>query len=408
MNRLILIGNGFDLAHGLNTKYSDFINNYWEKIIDLFLNQSVDFENKELVIKNPLKDYDMSTKQFVDFQKFLQKHHSEIKFKNRFIGSISSKLSLNNWVDLEDEYYRQVKNIAKHKNPLYNDIKTLNQDFNIVKNYLIDYIKEIIPKHSFQGFDNIRKIIFSNFIFKEITETAITKYIEDISKPYISTRMIVNYANYGDNKEKEFDRIFGRGDKLIARDFLVNQDPETILDINPQNILMLNFNYTDTEKWYTKEHECFSGRIIKPEVIHIHGELNNSKNPIIFGYGDELDESYKAIENLNNNDYLENVKSIRYLETSNYKRLLQYINSDLYQVFIFGHSCGNSDRTLLNTIFEHDNCASIKVFYHQIDENSDNYSDVVRNISRNFNDKVKMRDRVVNKEFCEPLIKINN
>ena len=30
MNRLVLIGNGFDLAHGLKTSYADFINWYWE------------------------------------------------------------------------------------------------------------------------------------------------------------------------------------------------------------------------------------------------------------------------------------------------------------------------------------------------------------------------------------------
>ena len=32
MNRLVLIGNGFDLAHGLKTSYADFINwykGYW-------------------------------------------------------------------------------------------------------------------------------------------------------------------------------------------------------------------------------------------------------------------------------------------------------------------------------------------------------------------------------------------
>ena len=31
MNRIIIIGNGFDLAHGLATRYEDFINWYWEK-----------------------------------------------------------------------------------------------------------------------------------------------------------------------------------------------------------------------------------------------------------------------------------------------------------------------------------------------------------------------------------------
>lgn len=36
MNRIILIGNGFDLAHGLPTRYEDFITWYWEKRVDSF------------------------------------------------------------------------------------------------------------------------------------------------------------------------------------------------------------------------------------------------------------------------------------------------------------------------------------------------------------------------------------
>ena len=43
----------------------------------------------------------------------------------------------------------------------------------------------------------------------------------------------------------------------------------------------------------------------------------------------------------------------------------------MYQIFIFGHSCGISDRTLLIMLFEHDNCASIKVFYHEKYEGKD-------------------------------------
>ena len=31
MNRLVIIGNGFDMAHGLKTSYKDFINWYWER-----------------------------------------------------------------------------------------------------------------------------------------------------------------------------------------------------------------------------------------------------------------------------------------------------------------------------------------------------------------------------------------
>jgi hypothetical protein len=30
MNKLILVGNGFDLAHGLPTSYKDFLNDFWK------------------------------------------------------------------------------------------------------------------------------------------------------------------------------------------------------------------------------------------------------------------------------------------------------------------------------------------------------------------------------------------
>ena len=37
MNRLVLIGNGFDLAHDLKTKYEDFIYWYWKnRILNLY------------------------------------------------------------------------------------------------------------------------------------------------------------------------------------------------------------------------------------------------------------------------------------------------------------------------------------------------------------------------------------
>lgn len=126
-----------------------------------------------------------------------------------------------------------------------------------------------------------------------------------------------------------------------------------------------------------------------------------------------MDSDYKAIEELQNNYFLENIKSIKYHQTRNYRNLLNFISSEPYQVFVMGHSCGNSDRTLLNTLFEHNNCLSIKVFYYQfkdtiegVERYFDNYSDVIKNISRNFNNKPNMRDILVNKEDCSPLVPV--
>ena len=35
MNRLVLIGNGFDCAHDLKTRYEDFLNWYWWKKLSI-------------------------------------------------------------------------------------------------------------------------------------------------------------------------------------------------------------------------------------------------------------------------------------------------------------------------------------------------------------------------------------
>lgn len=32
MNKLVIIGNGFDKAHGLPTSYIDFINDFWKEL----------------------------------------------------------------------------------------------------------------------------------------------------------------------------------------------------------------------------------------------------------------------------------------------------------------------------------------------------------------------------------------
>ena len=112
------------------------------------------------------------------------------------------------------------------------------------------------------------------------------------------------------------------------------------------------------------------------------------------------------MSNINDNRYLKNIKSIRYLESGNYRDILRFINSAPYQIYIMGHSCGNSDRTLLNTLFEHENCVSIKPFYYQKDEENDNYSEITQNISRNFTNMQSFRDKVVNKTLCEPMPQI--
>ena len=101
------------------------------------------------------------------------------------------------------------------------------------------------------------------------------------------------------------------------------------------------------------------------KILCRNGDRNGAihrykENRLVHSYGDELDDDYKNFLKQSDNECLRNIKSIKYLESNNYRNLLQFIESAPYQVYIMGHSCGNSDRTLLNTLFEHQNCVSIK------------------------------------------------
>ncbi|MPM92000.1 hypothetical protein SDC9_139134 [bioreactor metagenome] len=314
-------------------------------------------------------------------------------------------------MDIENEYYRFLCNKfdALGHYVGYEDVGKLNEDFAYVKSQLNDYLFKILKKEEIQRSDKIWNIINSQFILKEFTAVGkdyfvesefgkIRREIDNISDPF-SDEMSPKTSPLIEGYKETLNYVGIRGLKESLLSDLKNEEKaKAYFDLKFQNILFLNFNYTDTEKHY------FDDNNFESEVIHIHGELNNPNNPIIFGYGDELEDNYKKLENLQDNNYLENIKSIKYLETDNYKRILDFINSDKYQIIILGHSCGNSDRTLLNTLFEHENCVSIKPYYYQYKEGDvikDNYSEIVRNISRSFTDKKSMRDKVVNKTYTD-------
>ncbi|OFY02223.1 MAG: hypothetical protein A2W90_22400 [Bacteroidetes bacterium GWF2_42_66] len=163
----------------------------------------------------------------------------------------------------------------------------------------------------------------------------------------------------------------------------------------------MNFNYTKTLEFYTNRNFR-----TKNNLINIHGELVNLSNPIIFGYGDEMDPNYEKIENLNNNEFLKNIKSFGYFQSSNYQDIIRFIDSENFTVKILGHSCGLSDRILLNTIFEHPNCKAIKIYYYQKSETENDYFEKTQEISRHFkaSGKGNMRTKIVPFEKCQPLL----
>lgn len=434
MNRIILIGNGFDLAHGLPTGYVDFINNYWEDFSYQVLNgyarwllqhfgdapiksYSDNFADLKVINKgsDEITEFTVTDNEqnaFNEWCRFINDYNQvgrfteslQLTFKNPFWKHISAQASLENWVDIENEYFQSLNRLIYQDKYLgYKSAKELNIDFHSIQNLLIEYLRKIQEeKISDELFnEGINKIIFELINRQDISKGGEDLFWDDIfyQVSTFSGGMIVDELNDELSNHPEYEMLGKEKGYRVIMNSEFDKGHWTEY-LQPNRILLLNFNYTNTaRKLYAK-----SDDYPRCELIHIHGELDDKNNPIIFGYGDEMHDDYKKIVDLNNNAYLENIKSIRYLETDNYRKLLSFIDSAPFQIYIMGHSCGNSDRTLLNTLFEHKNCVSIKPYYYQKEDGTDNYIDIIQNISRDFKDMTLMRDRVVNKKYCAPLI----
>lgn len=402
MNRLVLIGNGFDLAHNLKTSYEDFICWYWKNRFYSFIgngsNVSKDIlcnltsmEPWSVVYHN--NSYYFGNSNGKELYKYLKDNPNKFHIIfTPFFERIHHSIETKGWVDIEKEYYDLLEQNS-FANYSAKNIEELNNQLLYLQKQLTEYLTEI-NKEPIQVNDNIRKKMYAPIELSDIAVEAtqtLNNYIEWCNKQEEDYwKYVLNNYNINSIGSGLFFEV-----KDYKKDPLNHSVPKAYM--LPQKIMLLNFNYTKTAKQYLNQNSnIFS-------LNHIHGVLEDPES-IIFGYGDEFEDKYKKLQNLNNNECLKNIKTIRYLESDNYRKMHEFVESAPFQVIIMGHSCGNSDRTLLNTIFEHKNCVSIKPYFHKKGDNNDNYIELIQNISRNFTDMKLMRDRVVNKTYCKPLV----
>tara|TARA_R110002049_G_scaffold182580_1_gene350495 strand:- start:301 stop:1527 length:1227 start_codon:yes stop_codon:yes gene_type:complete len=404
MNRVFIIGNGFDLAHGLPTSYNHFINDFW-------INLKVDYKeqiNSELLhiddsytgffdftkptkcfndfIQN-IKDYANERECRFDEKKFrLKKSRDQFQFvfefKNELFLTINKNQSIDNWVDIENLYYSELKKIVKSKslNVTESDeswarksrkrVATLNKEFKQIEDLLKSYLTKIVDNYNFEPKDDEWMSFYQ--LFKPIS-------------------------------------LFNNESKLLE-EFMDSEDKDSIQGLFDEQkksnaktrttSYFLSFNYTPTLYRYVDSLKSANYDI---RLNQIHGKVEDD---IVFGFGDESDIDYHLIEDINDNEYLNFFKSFKYLENNNYNNFLNFIDSEPFQLIIMGHSLGLSDRVLLKTVVENDNCKSIKVYFYEGNE-GDNFKDIIQNMSRHFSEKSLMRKKVVNKLLCEPLPQLN-
>ena len=278
-------------------------------------------------------------------------------------------------------HYLYIRNFQpRYRVPQFNDLKEIDNFLRTESKSIIDppnpFIKELLDE-----------FLDHNWVDVE------TKYFDLLKKLGTKSHDYANKINKGLDifKEQfiEYLKSSMSNKRFETKDDIIEHLKE--IDKYGDKTLVLNFNYTPTFNSYLPKLKN------NVEVIHIHGEINNeTANPIIFGYGDEMDDSLKSIEDLNDDEYLINLKSMKYHLTPNYQVLKVLLNSYGHiNVHIMGHSCGISDRLLLNTIFEHDHCKTISIFYH---EQSHTENDFLKNVC-NYTDTLLKEVKIGKRDY---------
>jgi len=369
MNRLILIGNGFDLAHKMKTSYYDFILWYLKKVCKAsqertYNDELVEVERIHSVPFTADLDSIISLKRFLEFIRDPSQNTNEpyvLFIKTDFIRNLMITCSEYNWIDIEQQYYLEVLNTLRgnfDQSEKHSIIKKLNDDLEYLKNQLKEYITT--------------QVVNKDFDF------LLSPYGDEITRG-------INYSDEANLTSADIDKI----EELITEGKIKETSKGKI---TPQSTMFLNFNYTNTIENYLNNSFIISRLGYSPFINNIHG---SAKTEIIFGFGDEVDDEYINLEKQNDNEFLRHIKSFYYFKSQDYKDLIRFIESDNYEVYIWGHSCGLSDRTLLNMIYQNQKCKSIKIFHHKKSEEINNYTQLTQEISRHFRDKQLMRKLIV-------------
>jgi len=274
MNRLILIGNGFDLAHGLKTSYNDFILSYingcfteaWTKYN--YDDDSIAIRRTAVMNEFPISSFrDLSQylnhfyttgylpllrNMEIDFKSSRYKPFFEVKVKRPFLEHLLLNCGTSQWVDIENEFYHQLKLILHSQ---------LNDDKSVRLRELNDSLASIIVR--------------------------LEIYLNGLETPPVL---------------KQYRELFLSDIKSI-------EVPLDKLRVNeyPRKTHIVNFNYTSTVQKYFSTHSNSN-----VTINYIHGKLNDPKNRLVFGFGDELDDDYLKMEKERIKGYFEYIKSFWY------------------------------------------------------------------------------------------------
>lgn len=363
MNILIL-GNGFDLAHGLPTKYTDFlefvkrikimmtirnkklryskfakehltdleinkeVKEYFGKIIKERLESNIGNELFSLVKDNFWLDYFIQSKGYIehgwiDFEKEISNKIQDIDFtwKNR-IGDVTNINGEQIDIQKYSEFLKFVSSLGK------NDICS-EQDIELIRNKLLFDLERMVRCLEIYLSDCVAKIPFK-CILEDIEQIKIDKIL---SFNYTDTYKNL-YASYDENLEYDF--IHGKADifnNIDSNNMVLGIDEY----LTGENISK-EINFIAFKKYYQRIHKE-TGCKYKNWIEQIHKDRDEIHNIYIFGHSLDITDGDVLRELILN----KNVKTtIFYYNKSAYgsqiKNLVQVISRDELIQRVYGEN----------------------------------------------------------------------
>lgn len=373
MNRLILIGNGFDLAHGLKTGYSDFLKWYLHQAL-VTASKASKYEDGLLKVEKP----NLADEIYFDQKVRTEMELIELFYEQGFTGLIrNQKFKTKGWQnDWHTTFTITIKSVL---------LENLLTNCSAVRWVDIETEFYLLLKDVLASSGNGNKAEILHGINASMAE--VIKHLEAYLTELPTAPDVGDYSAL-------MTETFKRTDIVLSNSLTE--------DAFPEQVHILNFNYTPTAAQYLlgKNMQVHRNSV---RLNHIHGEIGNPKNPMIFGFGDELDNDYHLIENDTTKGFFNYIKSFWYFKTSNYHELIRFLDADEFQVYILGHSCGLSDRTMLNMIFEHEQCKSVRIFYYKYKGGANNFIALTEEMARHFQNKLTMRKKIVPFDKSSPM-----
>lgn len=314
MSKVIIVGNGFDLAHGIKSSYHDFMLYLLKKGIvaasnsqktqanengpaykvfedELIKVKALKLSNLEQVLPPYLQIDDL-----IDLRNATKSGSVIVEIKSDVINDYFT-----NWSDFEESYFKcLMKIIEKNSSSKNSSVVKLNKEFTSLRTQLIEYIQQVQLSNG--------QVDFSTDGAKELL---------NLLKPEINNKSII-----------------------------------------------INFNYTNTAEQYVQK----LGMGTSIQMVNIHGNLGKMKyeDEIVFGFDDDEDERFNNIILKEEQKCLEYFKSSLYMTSSSRQTLIGLLYQDYFNVICLGHSLSSSDATILREVFTHTKCRKIEIFYNPI------------------------------------------